>query len=690
MRKRMRNAPRRHHGFGAAWPAVLLAAAISLSACRHGGRTPGNSGTVPGAAKGVAAAPAAGGRSLTPFSGVTFKAELGVRFGAALANILTRQDRYSIDSFKASATATPGALWWDWPGDQIGRMLSVLHTAQGDGWTPAAKRRAAIGDGVLPLQTRYGNFGREIPPETKDARVISGNAFALRGLMDAYEDTRDVRYLEAARRLGRYYEASFDLWRDNGQGLLHEFYGHCLDGLVKLFAFGGDRWALDLAKRAAALAGRTHHAHHSLSMYRGVIDLYEVTGDAPLLDRVADYLGWCRENRVASGGLPEEMPKSYEDEGCAEADYVVANLMMFRATGNDAYLDDAEQTLVNHFFMNQFRTGGFVHRLYDADIIGGKGWQGWEGRFGSENPGCCSFWGAWALGQVGRYIVTKDAGGNIEVNLYPCALVDLPELGTRIEIESDFPRMSRAALTVHCDKPMRRTLSLRVPAWAEGAVAKIGGRTVGGGTRQGRIVLDRTWRSGDRVDIAFTGGLRLVAWPERTAMSKAAQGAGAVGADVSPEYGEAVAEGSGVAAAPEAASLMFSVYDGPLCLALSNGDVDVDAFDRLVVSAAPARSGTASRELGLKDGDSPAGAAGRRGKDGAAERNRRRGADAQNGPMAWCLVLSSDGKPQAVNAEGEIVNAFRPIAEDWLAPDVSNPHRLRILFGVGPKQHKDK
>jgi hypothetical protein len=533
-------------------------------------------------------------RILIPFRNLTLKGEYGVRFAAATVNVLARQDRYSIASYKASATGAPGALWWDWPGDQIGRMLSVMHVAEGYGWTPATTLRKTVGDAVLPLQTRLGSFGPGLPVDRRDARLVSGNAFALRGLLDAYEDTREARYLGAARRLGRYLQRNFALWKDNGKGMLNEFYGHAIDGLVRLYTLGGETWALDLAEEAAALAGRTPHTHHSLSMCRGIVDLSWVRGDKSLLGRVEDYLRWCRENRIASGGLPETMPASNQDEGCALADYVILNLMMFRATGEDSYLDDAEHTLVNHFFMNQFHTGGFGHRGYATDVIGGRRWQGWNGRFGSENPGCCSMWGMWALGQAGAFVVTLE-GNAIEVNLYPRASVDLPDFPARLEIESDFPRMRRALLTVHSDRPFRAALRLRVPAWADGVDVKLNGEAGAGRFETHRVVLDREWRSGDGVELTFHGGLRLVSWPD----------------------GE---------------STTGAIFDGPLCLGLSDAVAEVKAFDRILVKA-----------------------------DGR-------------------LALSAEGKPQAADGRGRIATSFFPIAEDWLSPDVKNPHRIRILF----------
>ncbi len=263
-----------------------------------------------------------------PSSRVRLGGELGTRYTAATCNLLTRTDRYSLDSFAASAAGKPGALWWDWPGDQIGRWFSVLHVAEGYGWAQAAWHREAVGSVVLPCQTAEGNFGPAGSAGKTDARIPSGNAFALRGLMDAYEDTRDPRYLEAARKLARYFEAIAPKWETAQKGRLHEFYGHCLDGLVALAGQGGDRWALELAERLARHAGRTAHTHHSLSLCRGLIDLAQATGKREYLDRVEDYLGWCGEHRTVTGGLPESMPTSEQDEGCGLADWVVVNLMM--------------------------------------------------------------------------------------------------------------------------------------------------------------------------------------------------------------------------------------------------------------------------------------------------------------------------------------------------------------------------
>ena len=103
------------------------------------------------------------------------------------------------------------------------------------------------------------------------------------------------------------------------------------------------------------------------------------------------------------------MPQSPQDEGCGLADWIVVNLMMYQATGEERYLDDAEHTLVNHFFANQFHTGGFGHRSFSQEIIGGKNWQGWEGSVRQRESRMLFALGAVGAGTGGA--VRCDQGG---------------------------------------------------------------------------------------------------------------------------------------------------------------------------------------------------------------------------------------------------------------------------------------
>lgn len=464
--------------------------------------------------------------------------ELATRYYAATANLLTRQDRYNMSTFRANALGVPGALWYDWPADQFGRWFSVLHVAEGLGWTTASENRQEVLNVILPLQKNGGYFGTN-PSNNKDSRIPSGNAFGLRGLMDAYEDTRNEKILSAARQMVKFFDDNFNYYSTRGNnGAIDEYYAHCIDGLVKLYQLGNDHDALKLARRIAERLGKNTHTHHSLSAYRGLLDLYVATGNEHYLQKTKDYLEFIKENRIVTGGVPELLPASEQDEGCALADYVIINLSMFSLTGQDGYLDEAEKTLVNHFFMNQFHTGGFGHRSYGNEIVGGKIWQGWNGQYGSENPGCCSLWGQWALGQVAQYECTEyhDA---IEINLYAEAVVNFPDKDITVKIKSDFPKMKKASITILTNKPQTAQLSLRIPAWSGLPLITVNGKKIKEEPVKGRVVLKQKWNTGDVIEISFTDHFRLVPWPD-------------------------------------ANSSRVAIFKGPLCLSLSSGETNID------------------------------------------------------------------------------------------------------------------
>jgi DUF1680 family protein len=77
--------------------------------------------------------------------------------------------------------------------------------------------------------------------------------------------------------------------------------------------------------------------------------------------------------------------------------------------------------------------------------------------------------------------------------------------------------------------------------------AKLGGKDIEMTSSGSRLTLERTWKSGDLVEITFNSGIRLVPWPK-------------------------------------AGSDMAAVFKGPQCLGLSSADADVEQFDTLLVN----------------------------------------------------------------------------------------------------------
>ena len=82
--------------------------------------------------------------------------------------------------------------------------------------------------------------------------------------------------------------------------------------------------------------------------------------------------------------------------------------------------------------------------------------------------------------------------------MYPSAAITIAELGARLEISSDFPRISMARIRVACEKPQSFTLSLRVPAWARSLKVTCDGTPIESDGTGRRVAVTRSWGSLER------------------------------------------------------------------------------------------------------------------------------------------------------------------------------------------------
>jgi len=284
--------------------------------------------------------------------------------------------------------------------------------------------------------------------------------------------------------------------------MMHEYFGIAWTAWSR-FTRSAGRWASTWAGNRRARRAGLLIPHHTLSMIRGVIDLYRATGEKAFLERAEDYLAYCRENRIVSAVCPKGCRFSEQDEGCALADYVRRHTDDVRANRTAGLSEDAERTQVNQFFMNiplpRIRPSGFR----PSTSSGGSNGQGWEGA-SARKPRVLPLWGCWSLGP-GRVLhrpPVRAAPGRESVS---CASIDLPDLSARAGDRKRFPRLSKNRPDRARDRTMKYAIRLRVPAWAVGAAVKLNGKDAGAAAVDGASVLDRDGGRADRLDIAFGG-----------------------------------------------------------------------------------------------------------------------------------------------------------------------------------------
>jgi DUF1680 family protein len=104
----------------------------------------------------------------------------------------------------------------------------------------------------------------------------------------------------------------------------------------------------------------------------------------------------------------------------------------------------------------------------------------------------------------------------IWVNLFVPSEVRWKEKGIRLVQETRFPESDVTTLTVRAEKPTRMTLRVRVPYWvSEGGRVKLDGRQLDAFAGPGSyVVLDRTWRDGERLELRAPMRLHVHAMPD--------------------------------------------------------------------------------------------------------------------------------------------------------------------------------
>jgi hypothetical protein len=149
-----------------------------------------------------------------------------------------------------------------------------------------------------------------------------------------------------------------------------------------------------------------------------------------------------------------------------------------------------------------------------------------------------------------------ESGDKLYVNLYAPSTADWVAAGAKLAVETDFPEGESATITLTVPSPREFTLGLRRPYWVgEGFAVKVNGEAVEHrqdadatqrrGPRRGAgqalpqpssyVEIQRTWKTGDRVEIALPKTLRLEPVPDNPQRVAILWGPLVLAGDLGPE-----------------------------------------------------------------------------------------------------------------------------------------------------------
>ncbi len=186
-------------------------------------------------------------------------------------------------------------------------------------------------------------------------------------------------------------------------------------------------------------------------------------------------------------------------ETCASISNVMWNQRMNLLFGDAKYADKMETAIYNAMLSGIDLNGD---RFFYTNVVTSAGRE----RVEWYGTACCPPNLMRTVLAMGGYIYTQK-GDEVRMNLYIGneANITLSDGAVKLDVYSDMPWDSNVTVTVTADGDRDMALRLRLPEWATGEnKVFINGESYSAkADADGYITLNRTWRSGDTVDLYF-------------------------------------------------------------------------------------------------------------------------------------------------------------------------------------------
>ena len=356
----------------------------------------------------------------------------------------------------------------------------------------------------------------------------------MAGLLDTHTLSGNAQALDVLRGMARWTAGwSGPLSQAHMARVLEREYGGMNELLYNLADVTGRAQYQSLARRfdhevffAPLAEGRDEldglHANTNIPKVIGAARRAELTGEARY-QRVAEYFWETVTGRrtYCTGGTSDDegwhdantLSKQlggYTHECCCTYNMLKLTRHLFGWTADPAYADYYERALFNGVLGTQHPADG--QKLYYVAMQSGY----WK-LFGQplHSFWCCSGTGAESHAKFGDSIYFHDEKG-IWVNLFIASEVKWAEKGITLVQDTKFPDEDSTTFTLRCGKPVRMALRVRVPSWAtQGGSARLNGRTLDAfAAPSSYLVIDRTWRDGDKVTVTLPMTLHACAMPD--------------------------------------------------------------------------------------------------------------------------------------------------------------------------------
>ncbi len=341
-----------------------------------------------------------------------------------------------------------------------------------------------------------------------DAYLFADNKTALK-YMEAITDwaiknlhkERKYPYTPGQRNI-EWYTLSENLYR-----------AYLATGDQKYFDFAAfweypDFWDAMRAKKDIFAEKVFYHAYSHLNCLSGAAMAYKVKADEKYLNTIiCGYDFFMNSQTYITGGFgPTEQLVSSDDKRnitnfthhsfetqCGSWAGFKLSKYLIEYTGNGMYGDWIEKLIINGIGASipMSPTGAVMYYSdynckYATKHNYNKDWS------------CCTGTRPQAIADYVNLIYFKDNNG-IYINYFTPSVVNWN--GTQLEQSTTFPEEPATRITVNTSHPKTFDINIRKPLWLDGEMSiTVNGEKVSASERNGWIVLNRTWKQGDKVE----------------------------------------------------------------------------------------------------------------------------------------------------------------------------------------------
>lgn len=301
------------------------------------------------------------------------------------------------------------------------------------------------------------------------------------------------------------------------------------------------------------------HANASIPFTHGAAKMYEITGDSDWLEVIKLFWKAAVTDRgmFSTTGMnagefwvPPHMQGHFlgssDQEFCTVYNMVRTASYLLKYTGEAQYADYIERALYNGFLAQQNAQTGMPAYFLPLGAGSRKKWG-----TKTRDFWCCH--GTMVQAQtLYPELVWFTDGDKITAAQYIPSEFTAEMNGAKVTVsqttgmkyyndqaffdEKDDGQMSRWLLkfSVKCDKPVRFTLSLRVPEWAKGVELEVNGKNTAAPVKDGWLDITSDWQN-DSVQVFFPSELRAETLPDMPELMSVVDGpivlAGITGSD---------------------------------------------------------------------------------------------------------------------------------------------------------------